>query len=270
MILAVTFGDDNFSQSRDYNLKSALKYGHVDKIKKYTPNDLDPFFCESNREILTAKRGAGYWLWKPYIIDNAFGLLKNGDYLVYADSGSFYKRDIRLIIEYMKKNKMPVFLNELDHKEGEYSKRDAFVYMGADDRGLETTYQYEASFLLIEKSEITDRFLKEWLYYACDKRIISDDANTCGLPNYDGFVQNRYDQTVLSLLAKKYGFKGNRPIDLPRYKTERIRDYPQVIIRTRYRNTSLLKFALKIAFKHVQYYWLNFTGVENQKVGVGK
>lgn len=261
MVLAITFGDDEFSQSRNYNLKSALKYGHVDKTKLYTRKNLDPVFLSDNKKVLAAKRGGGYWLWKPYIIENAFTSLKEGDYLVYSDSGSFFKKDVHILIDYMKKNEMIVFLNQLDHKEGEYSKRDAFVYMGVDDKGFENTYQYEASFLLVEKNEITEKFLKEWLKYACDKRIISDDENTCGLMNYEGFIQNRYDQTVLSLLAKKYGFKGSRPVDMPRSKEERNLDYPQIIVRTRYRNTSLVKFRLKICFKHLQYYWFNFLGI---------
>lgn len=264
MILAVTFGDDNFSQSRDYNLKSSLKYGHVDKVQKYTRNDLDPAFSDTNKEILSAKRGGGYWLWKPYIINKAFENLKNGDYLVYADSGSFYKRDVHILIEYMEKNNMVVFLNELNHQEREYSKRDAFVYMNVDNLGLENTYQYEASFLLVKKDAVTEQFLKDWLYYACDKRIISDDTNACGLRNYNGFVENRYDQTVLSLLAKKYGFKGNIPVDLPRLRNDHKREYPQIIIRTRYRNTSTFKFMLKILYKHLEYYWLNFIGIKNQ------
>lgn len=263
MILAVTFGDDDFSQSRDYNLKSALRYGHVDKIKTYTRKDLDTSFCDANKEIFAEKKGGGYWLWKPYIIEDAFKNLKRGDYLVYADSGSFYKRDVHILIDYMKKNKLLICLNQLDHKESEYSKRDAFVYMDVDDKGFENTFQYEASFLLIEKNEITEQFLREWLQYACDKRVISDDENTCGLTNYEGFIQNRYDQTVLSLLAKKYGFKGCRPVDMPRLKGEKNADYPQIIIRTRYRNTNFLKFTLKICFKHLQYYWLNFIGVDN-------
>lgn len=261
MILAVTFGDDNFSQSRDYNLKSALIYGKVDKVKKYSRADLDSEFCEKNKDILAAKRGGGYWIWKPYIINDAFKNLSDGDYLVYADSGSFYKKDIHLLTDYMSANGIEVFLNELEHEEGKYSKRDAFVYMGMDDKGIAKTKQYEASFLLVKKNSNTKRFLKEWLEFSCDKRIISDDENTCKLANYEGFIENRHDQTVLSILAKKYQYQGNRPIDKPREKGKENYDYPQIIVRTRFRNCNLLKFKIKILFKHLEYAWLNSVGV---------
>ena len=49
-------------------------------------------------------------------------------------------------------------------------------------------------------------FLEKLLNYSTDKRIITDDPNTQGLPNYPGFKSNRHDQTVLSILYKKFKF----------------------------------------------------------------
>lgn len=48
-------------------------------------------------------------------------------------------------------------------------------------------------------------FVSEWLTYAQDSRIITDDKNIFGLDNYPGFRGHRHDQTILSLLAKKWG-----------------------------------------------------------------
>ena len=57
---------------------------------------------------------------------------------------------------------------------------------------------------IYKKSNISEIFLEKLLYYSQDKRIITDDPNTLGFPNYDGFIENRHDQTVLSLLIKKF------------------------------------------------------------------
>ena len=51
-----------------------------------------------------------------------------------------------------------------------------------------------------------EKFLQDLLYYSQDKRIITDDPNTLGLSNYPEFIENRHDQTILSILTKKYGF----------------------------------------------------------------
>lgn len=253
MIMAITYGDENFSQSLKDNLKSAIKYGKVDKTIGYGPRSISEQFMKDNYEILSAKRGAGYWLWKPWVVNEALSQISNGDYLVYADSGSFYMKDVNILIDFMKNQCVEVFLGELEHNEAKYSKRDAFVYMGVDDKGFEKEKQYEASFLLIKKSESTVKFIKDWLRYSCDIRIISDNPNTCGLDNYPGFIQNRYDQTVLSLLAKKYGYKGFRPVDIKKENNDKY-PYPQIIVRTRFRNCNPIKYRVKVLKKKLEYY----------------
>lgn len=259
MIVAITYGDKNFSQSLKLNLQSAIKRGKVNKILQYGPEDLDEKFKNENHEILSSKRGAGYWLWKPYVINDAMDKIREGDYLVYADSGSFYIKNIRYIINFIEKEKTDIFLGQLEHKESKYSKRDAFYYIGVDGLGFEKSNQYEASFILIRKSTKTSDFVKKWLMYSCDRRIISDDENTCGLPNYKGFIENRYDQTVLSLVAKKYGYKGYRPVDTSpvylqsNYSSNNLDDYPQIIIRTRLRNTNNTIFRIKVIIKIILY-----------------
>ena len=47
-------------------------------------------------------------------------------------------------------------------------------------------------------------FVTQWLAYAQDSRAITDDANALGAPNYKDFHENRHDQSILSLLAKKW------------------------------------------------------------------
>ena len=47
--------------------------------------------------------------------------------------------------------------------------------------------------------------MEELLYFSQDKRIITNDPNTQVLPNYVGFQENRHNQSILSLLLKKYG-----------------------------------------------------------------
>ena len=60
-------------------------------------------------------------------------------------------------------------------------------------------------FKFIKKQNLLNFFLSEYLYYAQDKRIITDDPNELGVSNYEGFRDHRHDQSILSLLTKKYG-----------------------------------------------------------------
>ena len=59
----------------------------------------------------------------------------------------------------------------------------------------------------MKKSPFVEKFLEEDLKYAQDPRIITEQDNTQGLPNYEGFIVHRHDQAVWSLMVKKYGLK---------------------------------------------------------------
>ena len=99
-----------------------------------------------------------------------------------------------------------MWAQRLNFKERKYAKRDAFILMGADNPFYTDTRTYSAAVQIYRKTEIIEKFLEDLLYYSQDKRIITDDPNTLGFPNYPEFIDNRHDQTILSILTKKYGF----------------------------------------------------------------
>jgi hypothetical protein len=61
-----------------------------------------------------------------------------------------------------------------------------------------------SGFILLRKSFNPIRFIGEWLTYNQDFRIASDSPSAFGL-NDPVFHENRHDQTILSLLCKKWG-----------------------------------------------------------------
>ena len=81
-----------------------------------------------------------------------------------------------------------------------------------------------AGIQIYKKSKFTEKFVEEVLYYSQDKRIITDDPNTLGLNNYKEFIENRHDQTILSILIKKYGQadSGRTNMEIEKVKTQKI------------------------------------------------
>lgn len=191
------------------NKKSALEVGKVDEYYSYGPNNIDYEFQKKNRFILSQKRGNGYWLWKPYfILKTLKEKLNVGDYLIYTDAGILYMDSSYKIIDFLKKQNSEMWMIPLDptiYIEKKYSKRDAFILLAADMPFYTDTPQYMAGIQVYRKSKFTEKFLEEVLYYSQDRRIITDEPNKLGLSNYKEFVENRHDQTVLSLMIKKYG-----------------------------------------------------------------
>lgn len=291
MIIACSYGDANFSQSLNFNLWSAKIFGRADHVVKFGPEDIDEKFKSENIEILSAKKGAGYWLWKPYIINKTVSNAKYGDYVVYADSGSFYMNRIDTFIKKMESANSDMYIGEVDYLEGDYSKRDAFILMGVDGLGFEVRKQIDAAFLLIRKTHKTEKIISNWLTFCCDMRIISDSDNVCGKENFKGFKGHRYDQSVLSLICKKNDVITFRNASTPdkyftciepltlvnkgryftnlkdsvfckecidKWKNWKEEYYPPILVRTRFRNMNIARFVIKTIGKAMTYIYRNY------------
>ena len=205
-IIAISYSNNIYQRQLKLNKKSALEVGKVDEHFSYGPDDLDKEFKEKNKDILSRKRGNGYWLWKPYIINKTIvEKLEDGDYLIYTDACTLFMDSVYLLIKLLKLHKMSLWVDRLNRKESLYTKKDAFILLGVDMPFYSQTNQYQAGIQVYKKSEYTIKFIQDWLYYCQDKRIITDDKNTLNQSNYKGFRGNRHDQSVLSLLIKKYG-----------------------------------------------------------------
>jgi hypothetical protein len=206
-IIAISYANDKYAKHLKINKLTAINIGKVDEYYSYKPGDIDVDFKRNNKEILSKERGNGYWLWKPYFILKTFReKLNKGDYLIYTDSAVLYLDKAEKIINFMIYKNKEMWLFITHHLEKHFSKRDAFILLDADSYIYTDTFQYMATIQVYKKSKFSENFLEKLLHYSKDKRIITDNPNTQGLPNYDGFIDNRHDQTVLSLLTKKFKF----------------------------------------------------------------
>jgi hypothetical protein len=159
------------------------------------------FYC-SNKTILESERGAGYWLWKPLIICDALNNMTEDDILVYIDAGTHFIHDIKSLIQIVQEKELLLFNN--NHKNKVWTKRDCFVLMNCDEKKYHEGMQAVAGYILCKKTKFVIEFMNEWLHYAEDERIISDNKNVCGLENLEGFIEHRHDQSILTNLVIKY------------------------------------------------------------------
>lgn len=208
MVYAMACADDNYMPSAVFQLDTALKKGKVDKTMCFNIADMDDAFQKKNKKILEAggERRKGCYLWKPYFVDKALDAIRDGDFLIYMDSaGGCYRSSTAPLTACMeRKNIEIVGSRRYKYLEKHWTKRDAFVYMDCDKKEYTDQYQCWAGMIVFKKTPNTRDFVKEWLGYAQDYRIITDAPNTCGLDNYEGFEENRHDQSILSLLMKKH------------------------------------------------------------------
>jgi hypothetical protein len=202
-IIAISYSNQRYQEQLKLNKKSALEVGKVDIHISYGPDDIDSDFKQKNIDILSRKRGNGYWLWKPYFINKTLiERMNEGDYLIYTDACVLYLNSTKQIIDTLKKKNLEMWMNKLPYIEKQYTKRDAFILLGTDSLFYTDTNQYAAYIQIYKKSKYTEKFVEELLYYSQDKRIITDDKNTLGFQNYKEFKDNRHDQNIRNICIK--------------------------------------------------------------------
>lgn len=248
MIVAMNYADQGFKKAQHWNSKSAKKWG-ADRVIEYGPEDMDEAFREKNREILSAPKGGGYYLWKPYFLRKALDGIGKDDYLIYSDSGSVFINKIQYLIDCMEREKTDIMVFSLEKEmlEKKYTKRDAFLLLDCDEEKYADTPQSIGGYVILKNTEWVKSFLDKDLKYAEDIRAISDQNNVLGKDNYEGFVAHRHDQSIWSLMVKKAGIKRFRDPSQYGIKNSYEKDvgvrsqYPQIIYSHRKNAGSMLE-----------------------------
>lgn len=180
-----------------------MSVGGFDQTIPYRRENIEPKFIESNAYIFSQARGAGYWLWKPYLILKTLSALQEGDWLMYTDSGMHFVRNPWAWIHENMACIEPKGIATFGTcgKNKNFCKRDAFVLMEMDQPNCIEAEQRTASIFLCKKCDHSIDFVARWLQKCCDPRILTDLPNTQGLPNYPEFRDHRHDQSIMSLMC---------------------------------------------------------------------
>jgi hypothetical protein len=82
--------------------------------------------------------------------------------------------------------------------------------------------QREATYIWLIKNEFTVNLINEYLTFAQNESIITDKPSQN--PNYPEFKDHRHDQSIWSLLCKKYDIEPHRLIS--QHGLHLINDFP--------------------------------------------
>lgn len=204
MKIFVTFGTDDYKSACDFACKKAKEKGGFDKIIQYSFRDIDSDFKKNNNRILSIKRGAGLWLWKPYfILKSLEDVANDGDFVFYCDSGAYFINKVDYILNSMKNT--DIWVSDINLSEKQFTKEDAFNIMDCDDIKYKESPQIQGTFICLKKTQHSIYFVKRWLECCCNYDLICPENVNPGLKNCSEFVAHREDQSILSLLSKKMG-----------------------------------------------------------------
>ena len=183
---------------------SALNKG-IDFIWNYRQSHLSPEFFEQYSRILKQKKGAGFWLWKPWIILNTLERIPENAVLVYSDTGLVLRNPIRELIDLSTKHDIILFEYDPLEKWGlpiNIAKREVFIALECDEEKCHRGRHVWAGILILRNTAISRAFIKQWLAYCSNENIITDllDLNIEPHPEFDSHY---HDEAILNVMYNK-------------------------------------------------------------------
>ena len=208
----ITFGSHgSYIDAVDRLVRQANALNIFTEVKGYTAEylqDDEYFFNKHVTFINNNRRGFGYWIWKPYIIKQWMDKMEDGDVLFYIDVGcelGIENRDKLIecidLVKNVKTNKI-MATHSAGQIEIKWCKKDLIEKLGMDDEDFLNSTQIQSGIILLLVCPETRKLVNEWYDISCDYHNIDDSPSVS--KNYDSFVEHRHDQSVFSMLAKKY------------------------------------------------------------------
>jgi hypothetical protein len=213
----ITFGagGKKYIDAGNRILNQAKKTELFDECKLFTDIDLkiDTHFWKKHSDfILKNKRGYGYWVWKSYLIKKTLEEMNDGDILLYLDAGleiDFRKKE--LLNEKFKIVKKDYImgtkvLNRFG-PEKKWCKMDLILHLNMLDNKYLNTQQRQGGAIMFLVCENTRNLVNEWYDIVCHYDLLNDSPSN--KKNLNCFKEHRHDQSIFSLLTKKYNLFSN-------------------------------------------------------------
>ena len=208
MIRLVTYADDRMSISADNLVRSSLLHG-IDSAHAYTREDLEPDFIMMAEPTINESKGSGLYIWKPHFVFRAMYNAEDGDILIYADAGQTIISNVQPVIDRMYQDVM-MFSNGWNHMD--WCKMDVMqvICPGVNDEGHDTDIeiwdkQAQASLIFFRVSPESRKFVKEWMLWCLMPGFCDNSPSV--LPNVPTFQETRWDQSIITCLGIKYGYR---------------------------------------------------------------
>ncbi len=203
----LTFGNELYTNALKRIEKEAIifkKFNKIHKIHIKRPNDFDDNFKNKHIKFIESnKRGYGYWIWKPYFIQQTLNIMEDNDILIYADAGctlnikGLYR--FKEYINLVKNSEYGIITFQLPYPEYQYTKMDTIESINSNLNSK----QLHATVIIMRKCPHVLNIVNQWVLFSENYHLIDDTPSI--KPNHSEFKDHRHDQSIFSLICKKMG-----------------------------------------------------------------
>jgi len=208
----VSFGApfENFVRAHFRFVENAKSFREFSSINLFSERNIYDFSkeIEPYKNFLSSTRGYGYWMWKYFLLSEIMKNVSEDDLVCYADIGCTFNPQGMLNFEGYKTiaSDFGSLCFDLGHLERAYTKMDTYLKIFPDTmEHLNTGQRCATTFFLKNTKE--NRDIVEEIKEICveDNHYYITDAPSTE-PNHSEFREHRHDQSVFSLISKKYKF----------------------------------------------------------------
>lgn len=205
----ISYGDNNFKNAKKRVNNEGINSEWFDTTTICGPENLSEEFKHEFNDILKKPRGVGYWIWKFDIIKQELTKLAINDILIYLDAGCSIningnKRFIEYI-EMLNNSNESIISFQMPHIEKKYTNKELFHHFNMnvnDNNG--NSGQIVGGVLIMKNTEKMMKIIDECInVLRTDHLLVTDYYNK--IEQCNDFIDNRHDQSILSLVRKKHG-----------------------------------------------------------------
>ena len=205
----ITYGNRVFERAKRRIVNEAKNFYDFESIKDYGPDDLDDEFKEKYKDVLSKRRGAGYWIWRYHLIKKILDKFEEGEILIYLDAGCHLNpKGMTRFQEYLdllKNSKYGILSFQMhDQIEKWWSVKEIFKYFDIEmESEIANNGQYLGGILFIKKCKHSMDYIEKMLKVLEDDKNLFTDHYNRNQESY--FRENRHEQSVSSILRKIMG-----------------------------------------------------------------
>lgn len=168
-------------------------------------------YCEElleHKKFMESTRAYGFWMWKFFLISELMKSIPEDDVICYADLGcTFNLGGKERMCEYyslVMENGSLCF--DISHLERDFTKLDTYLRIFPNNEKYLHTGQRCSTTYFLKNNKENKSMIDESKLISVENNYhyIDDTKSTINYKNFSG--DHRYDQSIFSLLSKKYDF----------------------------------------------------------------
>ncbi len=211
-LISYADGPSVFHKNQNTLAVSAVNKG-IDFIFMYGRHHLPKSFVDKNHVILSHKQGAGFWVWKPWIILNTLKMAPENAIVIYLDSGFLIQDNLQPLLKIMEERQKPMLFvahDDLGTSVQAVTQKHTLVRMGCQSEKCLTAPHVWGAVSVYRNTAETRQFVEKWLSWCQvpDAVMQVEAIPEIKIPEShkskaSNFIHHHHDEAILSVLCQQ-------------------------------------------------------------------